>query len=89
MAYCVARGSNRPGERHGSMRDVVPVSNPHRRDRKLTLAFVSAVGSTIPLFNIYRSDEGFTNADISLPVLGRLSNHVGPHRHAVHRLRRT
>ena len=71
------------------MRDVVPVSNPHRRDRKLTLAFVSAVGSTIPLFNIYRSDEGFTNADISLPVLGRLSNHVGPHRHAVHRLRRT
>ncbi|WP_198682954.1 MFS transporter [Kribbella sp. VKM Ac-2569] len=74
--------------------------NLHRRDRTLTLAFVSAVialvamfsavGSTIPLFNIYRAEEGFTSADISLTVvaysaatlstllvLGRLSNHVG------------
>ena len=82
------------------MHDVAPVINLHRRDRALTLAFVSAVmalvatfaavGSTIPLFNIYRAEEGFTNADISLTVvaysaatlstllvLGRLSNHVG------------
>jgi MFS family permease len=64
------------------------------------LAFVSAafslvatfvaVGSTIPLFNIYRVEEGFTNAGISMTVvaystatlgtllvLGRLSSHVG------------
>ena len=54
------------------------------------LAAFSAVGSTIPLFNVYRAEEGFTNADISLTVvaysigtistllvLGRLSNYVG------------
>jgi MFS family permease len=66
----------------------------------LQLAFVSAVvalvaafaavGSTIPLFNVYRAQDGFTNAGISstvvaysigtigtLLVLGRLSNYVG------------
>ena len=66
----------------------------------LPLAFASAVislvavfaaaGSTIPLFNVYRAEEGFTNAGISMTVvaysigtigtllvLGRLSNHVG------------
>ncbi|TDW79470.1 MFS transporter [Kribbella sp. VKM Ac-2566] len=82
------------------MHDVAPVINLHRRDGTLTPAFVSAViavvatfsavGSTIPLFNIYRAEEGFTNADISLTVvaysaatlstllvLGRLSNYVG------------
>ncbi|MET9268125.1 MFS transporter [Kribbella sp. NPDC003557] len=82
------------------MHDVAPVINLPRRDRGLALAFASAViallatfaavGSTIPLFNIYRAEEGFTNADISLTVvaysaatlstllfLGRLSNHVG------------
>ncbi|MBE1604036.1 MFS transporter [Actinopolymorpha pittospori] len=50
----------------------------------------AAVGSTIPLFNIYRAEDGFTNAGISLTVVaysaatlgtllvvGRLSNHVG------------
>ena len=54
------------------------------------MAAFAAVGSTIPLFNIYRAEDGFTNADISLTVvaysaatlstllvLGRLSNHVG------------
>jgi MFS family permease len=48
------------------------------------------VGSTIPLFNIYRAEDGFTNAGISMTVvaysvatlatllmLGRLSNHLG------------
>jgi MFS family permease len=54
------------------------------------IAVFAAVGSTIPLFNIYRAEEGFTNAGISLTVvaysaatlgtllvLGRLSGHVG------------
>lgn len=54
------------------------------------LSSFAVVGSTIPLFNIYRAEEGFTNAGISLTVvaysaatlgtlllLGRLSNHVG------------
>jgi MFS family permease len=80
------------------MRTLAPVIE--HRGRRLRLAFVSAVialtaafatvGSTIPLFNIYRAEDGFTNAGISLTVvaysaatlgtllvLGRLSNHVG------------
>ncbi|MFI5692360.1 MFS transporter [Kribbella sp. NPDC051586] len=80
--------------------------NLGRQDRTLRRAFVAAVvslvatfaavGSTIPLFNIYRAEEGFTNADISLTVvaysaatlstllvLGRLSNHVGRRSSAV------
>ncbi len=75
-------------------------TNQVSRDRTLRLAFISAVvslvasfaavGSTIPLFNIYRAEDGFTNAGISetvvaysaatlitLLVLGRLSSHVG------------
>jgi MFS family permease len=82
------------------MHNVAPAVNMTRRGRTLRLAFVSAVvslvavfaavGSTIPLFNIYRAEDGFTNADISLTVvaysaatlgtllvLGRLSNYVG------------
>ncbi|TDC38902.1 MFS transporter [Micromonospora sp. 15K316] len=82
------------------MRHVTPATDLGRRDRTLRLAFLSAVvslvavfaavGSTIPLFNIYRAEDGFTNAGISLTVvaysaatlstllvLGRLSNHVG------------
>jgi MFS family permease len=82
------------------MQNVAPVIDLVPRDRALPLAFVSAVvalmatfaavGSTIPLFNIYRAEDGFTNADISLTVvaysaatlstllvLGRLSTHVG------------
>lgn len=55
----------------------------------LLVAFAT-VGATIPLFNIYRAEEGFTNGDISVTVVaysaatlgtllafGRLSNHVG------------
>jgi MFS family permease len=55
----------------------------------LLVAFAT-VGATIPLFNIYRVEEGFSNGDISLTVvaysaatlatllaLGRLSHHVG------------
>jgi MFS family permease len=79
---------------------MTPATNPRGRDRTLRLTFVSAVvslvavfaavGSTIPLFNIYRAEDGFTNAGISLTVVaysaatlstllvfGRLSNHVG------------
>lgn len=54
------------------------------------VAVFAAVGSTIPLFNVYRAENGFTNADISITVvaysvatlatllfLGRLSNHLG------------
>ncbi|WP_206734167.1 MFS transporter [Bradyrhizobium nanningense] len=64
------------------------------------MAFLSAVASLvvsfaaaaapIPLYNIYRTEDGFTNADISMAVvayalgtiaallvLGRLSNHLG------------
>jgi MFS family permease len=54
------------------------------------LSVFAAAGSTIPLFNVYRAEEGFTNADISLSVvvysaatleallvLGRLSGYVG------------
>jgi MFS family permease len=50
----------------------------------------ATVGSTIPLFNIYRAEEGFTNGAISMTVVaysvatlvtllvfGRLSHHVG------------
>ncbi|WP_431220187.1 MFS transporter [Leifsonia xyli] len=74
---------------------------PHKAATpRLRLAFASAVialiatfatvGSTVPLFNVYRAEDGFTNAGISvavvvysaatlttLLVLGRLSNHVG------------
>lgn len=50
----------------------------------------ATVGSTIPLFNIYRAEDGLTNRDISMTVVaysavtlltllvfGRLSHHVG------------
>ncbi|GAB3395808.1 MFS transporter [Humibacter soli] len=53
-------------------------------------AVFATVGVTIPLFNIYRAEDGFTNLDISLSVViysaatlltllvfGRLSHHVG------------
>jgi MFS family permease len=54
------------------------------------LAAFAAVGSTIPLFNVYRAEDGFTNAGIALTVvayslgtigtlllLGRISHHLG------------
>ncbi len=70
------------------------------RSSKLRLAFASGIvsltaafaasASPVPLFNTYRADEGFSNADISLTVvayfagtitallvLGRLSTHLG------------
>jgi MFS family permease len=83
---------------HSYMRQVTWVANRAHPDRALAFlaavvsltAVFAAVGSTIPLFNIYRADEGFTNAGISLTVVaysaatlstllvaGRLSTHVG------------
>ena len=85
---------------HGSMQNVAPVINQAHRGGMLRLAFLSAVVSLvvsfaaaaapIPLYNIYRAEDGFTNAGISMAVvayavgtigallvLGRLSNHLG------------
>ncbi|MET7356636.1 MFS transporter, partial [Streptomyces mirabilis] len=82
------------------MHNVAPAPNQDRQGRTFRLAFLSAVlslaaafaavGSTIPLFNVYRAQDGFTNSGISMTVvaysaatistllvLGRLSNHVG------------
>lgn len=85
---------------HGPMQNVAPVINQAHRGGTLRLAFLSAVVSLvvsfataaapIPLYNIYRAEDGFTNAGISMAVvayaigtiaallvLGRLSNHLG------------
>jgi hypothetical protein len=85
---------------HGSMQNVAPVINQAHPGGMLRLAFLSAVVSLvvsfaaaaapIPLYNIYRAEDGFTNAGISMAVvayavgtiaallvLGRLSNHLG------------
>jgi MFS family permease len=85
---------------HGSMHNVAPVINEARRRGTLRMAFLSAVVSLvvsfaaaaapIPLYNIYRAEDGFTNFGISMAivsysigtiagllVLGRLSNHLG------------
>ncbi|MEU9740315.1 MFS transporter [Micromonospora chersina] len=79
---------------------MAPVIEQARRGGTLRLAFLSAVVSLvatfaasaapIPLFNVYRAEEGFTNAGISMAVvttavgtiaallvLGRLSSHLG------------
>ena len=85
---------------HGSMQNAAPVINQADRGGMLRLAFLSAVVSLvvsfaaaaapIPLYNIYRAEDGFTNFGISMAivtysfgtmvgllVLGRLSNHLG------------
>jgi MFS family permease len=82
------------------MQNVAPVINQARGGGRLRLAFLSAVVSLvasfaaasapIPLYNIYRAEDGFTNFGISMAivtysigtivgllVLGRLSNHLG------------
>lgn len=82
------------------MRDAAPRPGLARPGERLSRAFpagvvslvasFAAVGATIPLFNIYRAEEGFTNADISITVvaysvatlstllvLGRVSGHLG------------
>ena len=55
---------------HGSMRNVAPVINEARRGGTLWLAFLSAVVSLVasfattaapmPLYNVYRAEDGFT-----------------------------
>src|SRR3954463_14303147 len=91
---------------HDSMQNVAGrISQAHTRGT-LPLAFFSAAVSLvvsfaaaaapIPLYNIYRAEDGFTNAGISLAfvtysvgiiaallVLGRLSNHLGRRRTAI------
>jgi MFS family permease len=85
---------------HGSMQNVAPVITQTHRGGTLRLASLSAVVSLvvsfaaaaapISLYNIYRAEDGFTNAGISMAVvayaigtiaallvLGRLSNHLG------------
>src|SRR5258708_39775990 len=82
------------------MQSVAPLINQTHRGGTLRLAFLSAVVSLvvsfaaaaapIPLYNIYRAEDGFTNFGISMAivtysvstmagllVLGRLFNHLG------------
>ena len=64
---------------HGSMRNVAPVINQARRSGTLRRAFLSAIVSLvvsfagaaapIPLYNIYRAEDGFTNAGISMAIV--------------------
>src|SRR3954447_17161800 len=84
---------------HDSMQNVARGINQVHPRGTLPLAFFSAVVSLvvsfaaaaapIPLYNIYRAEDGFTNAGISMAVvayavgaiaallvLGRLSNHL-------------
>lgn len=81
------------------MQGVAPMTNP-AGGRSLRLAFSSAVlalvatfaaaASPIPLYNIYRAEDGFSNFGISMAIvtysigtmaalliLGRLSSHLG------------
>jgi predicted MFS family arabinose efflux permease len=91
---------------HGSMQNAASEINQTHRGGTLRLAFLSAVVSLvvsfataaapIPLYNIYRAEDGFTNFGISMAivtysvgamvgllVLGRLSNHLGRRRTAM------
>lgn len=86
-------------EQDGSMQGVAPVIN-QARTGSLRLAFLSAIlalvatfaasAAPIPLYNIYRAEDGFSHFGISMAivtyslgtmaallVLGRLSNHLG------------
>jgi MFS family permease len=88
------------------MNNLAEVTDPTRRRAALRLAFLSAVVSLaavfvanaapVPLYNVYRAEERFTSAGISLAVvtyslgtiaallvLGRVSNHLGRRRTAI------
>jgi hypothetical protein len=64
---------------YGSIQNVAPVINQSHRGGMLRLAFLSAVVSLvvsfaaaaapIPLYNMYRAEDGFTNAGISMAVV--------------------
>jgi MFS family permease len=89
-----------------SKQDMAPAMNTDHHGWKLRLGFWSAVISLVvsfaaaavpvPLYNIYRAEDGFTNAGISMAmvayaaatvaallVLGRVSNHLGRRRPAI------
>jgi len=91
---------------HDAIANEAPRISQGHRGGMLWLAFMSAMVSLtvsfavaaapIPLYNIYRAEDGFTNAGISLAVvtysigtitsllvLGRLSNHLGRRRTAI------
>ena len=61
------------------MQSVAPVMDQAHRGGTLRLAFLSAVVSLvasfaasaapIPLYNIYRAEDGFTNFDISMAIV--------------------
>jgi hypothetical protein len=63
----------------GSMQNVAPLINHAHRGGMLRLAFLSAVVSLVVLFaaaaapialyNIYRAEDGFTNAGISMAIV--------------------
>ena len=95
---------------HGSMQNGAPVIKQAHRGGTLRLAFLSAVVSLvvsfaaaaapIPMYNIYRAEDRFTNFGISMAivayavgtmagllVLGRLSNHLGRRLTAIASLR--
>ncbi|MBT2566355.1 MFS transporter [Arthrobacter sp. ISL-85] len=82
------------------MTNTVPEIRGRGPGNSLRMAFISSVvslmaafaaaGAAIPLFNLYRAEDGFTNADISMAivsysaatlatllVLGRLSSYLG------------
>lgn len=88
------------------MTNDAPATAPARQRAALRLAFVAAVislaavfvanAAPVPLYNVYRAEEHFTNAVISLAVvvyslgtiaallvLGRVSNHQGRRRTAI------
>ena len=64
---------------YGPMQNMAPVINQAQRGGTLRLAFLSAVVSLvvsfaaaaapIPLYNVYRAEDGFTNASISMAVV--------------------
>src|SRR5215471_14218150 len=64
---------------HGSMQNGAPVINQAHRGGTLRLTFLSAVVSLvvsfataaapIPLYNIYRAEDGFTNFGISMAIV--------------------
>ncbi|WP_247487747.1 hypothetical protein [Bradyrhizobium sp. 17] len=64
---------------HGSLQHLAPAINQAHRGGTLRLVFVSAVVSlvvssaaaaaAIPLYNIYRAEDGFTNVGISIAVV--------------------
>jgi MFS family permease len=98
--------SNRGSDGSGLLRSATTVTGAPRPDERHRLAFASAVAALaisfaanaapVPLYNLYRSQDGLTNGAVSLAVvaysfgtiaalllLGRLSNYWGRRRTAI------